>query len=129
MRWLIYGGRKFRNRRFMFLWLDRLAMESDGWPLVVIHGGAAGADHYAELWAAEVGCEIERYPVSHLEWQQYGKSAGPRRNETMIVTGKPDIAIGFPGGAGTADMTKRVLDHGIRNFQPKPIMGRPPPRG
>lgn len=38
---------------------------------------------------------------------------GPFRNERMLREGRPNCAVGFPGGTGTADMTKRRLAYGI----------------
>ena len=44
---------------------------------------------------------------------QLGLSAGPARNQRMLDEGKPDAGIAFPGGPGTADMTRRLKEAGI----------------
>ena len=44
----------------------------------VISGTAHGADKYGEKYAKENGIEIIRFPA---DWDQYGMSAGPRRNK------------------------------------------------
>ncbi len=48
--------------------------------VVIISGGASGADSIGERYAMEHGLEIERYPA---DWKKYGKSAGPIRNQQM----------------------------------------------
>lgn len=70
----------------------------------LIEGGARGADTLARLWAQQRGIRVQTFPA---DWKQFGRSAGPRRNQQMIET-KPDKVIAFPGGGGTADMVKRA---------------------
>ena len=45
--------------------------------------------------------------VFMAQWDMYGKSAGFRRNQQMIDEGL-NLAVAFPGGTGTRDMTNRV---------------------
>lgn len=80
---------------------------------LLIHGGAKGADFLADRWARGRGVERKVFAVPKVEWQRWGRAAGPMRNERMLVEGAPDIAIAFPGGAGTADMIKRIRSAGI----------------
>lgn len=38
-------------------------------------------------------------------WEIHGQRlAGPMRNKQMLVEGKPELVIAFPGGTGTAHM-------------------------
>jgi hypothetical protein len=108
MRVLVYGGRDFTNKRLAFNALDLLHKEY-GFTLV-IDGMARGADTLGFKWAQDQGLPSERYPA---DWNRYQNAAGPIRNQQMIDDGKPDIAVAFPGGNGTSDMTKRLLSHGI----------------
>ena len=79
---------------------------------VIITGGCpTGADNIATDWAVVHWVKFETYSV---DWDQHGRAAGPIRNQEMINTGKPDCALGFPGGRGTADMKRRVLVAKIR---------------
>lgn len=74
---------------------------------VLIHGGCpTGADAIADRYWRSQWLPIEVYPA---EWQKYGKSAGPVRNQAM-VNSKPDIVIGFllHGSKGTADCLRRA---------------------
>jgi hypothetical protein len=41
-------------------------------------------------------------------WKVYGRAAGPIRNMKMLLEGKPDLVVAFPGGIGTADMVKKA---------------------
>ena len=52
--------------------------------------------------------------VFPAEWDKYGVSAGPIRNQKMIDEGKPDLVFAFPGGRGTTDMIRRAAVAGIR---------------
>ena len=65
------------------------------------HGNCpTGADAMADAWARDRGVPVTRYAA---DWKQYGKSAGPRRNEQMIVAEQPDLVVAFQihGSAGT----------------------------
>lgn len=81
-------------------------------PLVVIHGGAKGADRMAKDWALEKGCDLVPFPA---EWEKYGRKAGPIRNQRMLDEGKPDIVLAFPDkdSVGTWDMVKRAQKAGL----------------
>lgn len=48
--------------------------------ILIVSGGATGADALAERYAKERGFELKIVPA---DWQKYGKSAGPRRNAVM----------------------------------------------
>lgn len=108
MRALIYGGRVFHDWPFAYTALWRLAVQYGF--TVVIHGQAKGADTLADQWATVVGLPVFRYPA---DWERLGRAAGGTRNQQMIDEGKPDIGVGFPGGVGTADMTRRLRRHNI----------------
>ena len=104
MRVLVCGGRNYIDIEKMKEILDALV------PEVVIHGNATGADRLAELWAIKNEIEIERYPA---DWGQYGRSAGPIRNKQMLIEGRPDMVVAFPGGTGTQNMIKLASEEGI----------------
>lgn len=75
----------------------------------VIHGGCEGADMCAAQWATKRGIPAQEFAA---DWNKYGKAAGPIRNQRMLDEGKPDVVLVFPGGSGTADMTRRALASG-----------------
>jgi hypothetical protein len=53
---------------------------------------------------------VVRYPA---DWARHGNAAGLVRNQQMLDDGKPDLAVAFPGGKGTADMVRRARKAGI----------------
>ena len=81
---------------------------------LLIHGGASGADLRAAEWCESRGIHTAR--VKAL-WRYHGKSAGPKRNEIMLLL-KPDLCVAFPGGRGTAHMVALCRKHGIRVEMP-----------
>jgi hypothetical protein len=83
--------------------------------LVVIEGGAKGADTIAREWARERGLHVQEYLA---EWAKYGKRAGFLRNERMLREGKPDAVIAFPGGSGTAMMCEIARAAGVPVWEP-----------
>src|SRR4051812_39035813 len=66
---------------------------------VLIQGGARGADYFCASWAAGHNVPVDSYPA---DWNRHGKRAGILRNQQMIDEGRPDAAVAFPGGRGTA---------------------------
>lgn len=109
MRVLVCGGRHFFDREF----LARVLNHYHGcWGIsCLIHGAAPGADFIAGKWAEEHGIAVERYPA---DWKTHGRAAGPIRNSEMLAKSKPDLVLAFPGGVGTADMTKKAQKAGTR---------------
>jgi len=85
--------------------------------LKLIHGACpTGADALADSFARWLGWEVARCPA---QWKVDGKldrSAGPRRNQLMLDTERPDIVIAFWDGKsrGTMDMMSRAAAAGLR---------------
>ena len=104
MRVLVCGGRDYDDWGRMCEVLDGVKMS------VLIEGCAAGADTLANRYAREHGIHIEHHPA---DWNKYGKAAGPIRNRQMLVEGKPDLVIAFPGGRGTANMVEQARNAGV----------------
>lgn len=114
MRVLVCGGRTYNDKDRVWRTLDEIAGISEEQPLaahvVVIHGGALGADILADAWAVTSYAGIAQYLPY---WKGQGRAAGPIRNQRMIDDGKPDLVVAFPGGKGTADMVRRARAAGI----------------
>lgn len=75
---LVVGSRTFDD-------FDRLESELDAAlegtaNVVIVSGGAKGADSLAEKYADKKGYEKA---VFKANWKQYGRAAGPKRNEEM----------------------------------------------
>lgn len=115
MRILVCGGRAYADKPRVFHVLDRVLHERG--LSVIIHGGAAGADALAGQWASAKGITIEIY---RADWKNLGKRAGPMRNQRMLIEGRPDAVIAFPGGRGTQDMIRRAEQAGLPVWVIKP---------
>lgn len=86
----------------------------DNWlptDIVIIEGGAKGADSAAADFAACSYCQLVEFKA---EWDKYGKRAGYLRNKRMLDEGKPDLVVAFPGGKGTANMVKLAEEAGVK---------------
>lgn len=79
--------------------------------LVIVHGGARGADSIADRWAKRNHISVKPHPA---DWDRFQKAAGPIRNQEMLDEEKPDLVIAFPGGRGTADMVSRARRSGVK---------------
>lgn len=81
---------------------------------VIVHGAAPGVDSVvAELFNGS-DVELRPYPAN---WDKWGRSAGPIRNQTMLEmehlysTEKIDLVLAFPthDSKGTWDMVERAV--------------------
>lgn len=104
MKVLVCGGRNYRAWWKVFDCLDRLH-ELHG-VRVVIHGAATGADSFAGYWARYMNIVEQPYPILAGE-------GGYSRNGRMLIVGKPDLVVYFPGGNGTRDMVDIARAAGI----------------
>ncbi|MFH9426003.1 DUF2493 domain-containing protein [Streptomyces sp. NPDC017529] len=97
--------------------------------IVIVHGGADGADTLAGLWARGHGLDVE---VHEADWEHcaddcppghrrsrarggdYCPTAGPRRNQQLIDAGA-DLVVAFhrEGSRGTADCLHRAQATGL----------------
>ncbi len=121
---LVFGGRKFSDRGFLFTKLDEL--HTCRVITKIIHGAAPGADTLAGQWACARGVDWQDFPadwadLSHPDciprrradgvW--YDVRAGYRRNKRMRDEGQPHLGVAFPGGKGTAQMARLLEENGI----------------
>lgn len=115
MRVLVCGGRDFEtedDQVRMWTELDLLLADVGGPDrMMVIQGGAFGADALAVEWCKRYSVPWSTFPA---DWSRHGNSAGPIRNRRMLVDGRPDLVIAFPGGRGTANMVDQATKAGVR---------------
>lgn len=104
---LICGGRDYSDAAYLQEFLSNLHARRPF--LMVIEGGAYGADRLARQWA--IANNIHVATVNAL-WKN-GKRAGHDRNAAMLRL-KPDAVIAFSGGRGTADMVSKAQAAGVR---------------
>lgn len=125
MRVLVFGGRAYNKRDKVYYTLDDFHAEH---PIsLIIHGACESrldlhtgelvwsADELAEQWAKHTYIPYLGIPAV---WTtklggRINKAAGPIRNALMIQKGRPERAIGFPGGKGSADMAEKLKAAGI----------------
>ena len=79
--------------------------------IIIVSGGAKGADALGERYAAENGLKLERHPA---DWEKYGKSAGPKRNKKMAEIG--DYVICFWDGKSRG--TKSMIEYAKKLEKP-----------
>lgn len=79
----------------------------------IIHGAAKGADTIADTLAKAYGWTLMIFPAN---WKRFGAAAGPRRNELMLDTAKPDVVLAFPlsNSKGTHHCVNAALKRNIR---------------
>ena len=99
---VIAGCRDYNNyyeaKEFVEYCLSRIRKENE---IIIVSGGARGADALGERYAKENGFKIERYPA---HWEKYGKSAGPKRNEQMAKVADCVICFWDKKRKGTKSM-------------------------
>ena len=105
---LVCGGRGYNDAARIARTLDAVKerFRIDG----MITGGAPGADSLADAWAYANHVAVVNV---HPDWREHGVNAGPIRNQQMLDEQQPDFVVEFPGGQGTADMTKRARKAGL----------------
>jgi YspA, cpYpsA-related SLOG family len=102
---LFCGSRDWSDRESIRAEVEALPADS-----IVIEGGACGADRIAREEANSLGIHVATVPAL---WRCFGCSAGPRRNEAMLLLG-PDIVHAYPlGGPGTAHMISAAERAGV----------------
>lgn len=110
MRILVTGSRDWHDRTSIARPLMKIITETcpmiyddkghpdrvDTSDVVIVHGGARGADLLAEEWASGTHPLIrcEAHPVTAEEWRTVGKGAGYKRNAEMVNLGA-DVCIAF----------------------------------
>ena len=73
----------------------------------IISGTARGADSLGEKFANEKNCKLVKFPA---DWNQYGKSAGYKRNYQMANYAKEENGMLFAFWDGESKGTKMMID-------------------
>lgn len=126
MRVLVCGGRENWDHEGVARELDaRHAKYNEACDLVldqmlprftIITGGAPGIDSVALQWAMR---NKVRFELFQADWKTHGRAAGPMRNKSMLVEGKPNLVLAFKGGRGTADLVRQARTRGIEVVEVK----------
>ncbi len=111
---LICGSRFYTDYGRVLHYIRRLKATSVHGDIVIIAGGAKGADTLAVKAAKACGLSFREYPA---QWKKYGKKAGPIRNQTMLDMENPHLVVAFheniDGSKGTKDMVSRARKSGV----------------
>ena len=109
MRVIVAGSRGFNNRQLAFFTLDALyAKYPEQWE--VVSGTARGADLIGEEWARLRQIDIKRMPA---KWDQYGRSAGYRRNVEMAEYATHCLVFWDGVSRGTKHMIDIAREHSL----------------
>jgi len=97
MKLIIAGGRNFTNYKKLCQICDEFLQDQTN---IEIVSGAyyKGADKLGEQYAKERGYKITQFPAN---WNKYGKSAGPKRNQQMANYANALIAFWDGKSKGT----------------------------
>ena len=87
----VIGSRSFTNyQRLESVLLYSFGQQVKNKSILIVSGGASGADTLAERFAKEYSLEKEIYPAN---WDKYGKKAGYLRNEMIVKNSDTVIAF------------------------------------
>ena len=99
---VVAGCRNYNNyveaKAFIDSCLSRIKKENK---IIIVSGGAFGADFLGEKYAVENNLKIERHRAL---WNKYGKQAGPKRNEEMAIISDFVICFWDAKSRGTKSM-------------------------
>lgn len=109
---LVTGSRDLKDYTAVYSALDLVYAQFQ--PMIVIHGGARGADAFADAWAT---FRVNVTPVRvAADWENDGRAAGHLRNSRMLELG-PELVLAFfqngAGNYGTRDMVRQSRDAGL----------------
>ncbi len=112
MKIIVFGGRFFNDRDRVFNVLDLVQQETCMIEeMILIAGGAPGADQLAYEWALEKNVFFLLFPA---DWEKFKKRAGFLRNTAMCKIGQPNLGVMFPGGSGTKMMRDILVADNIQ---------------
>lgn len=99
VRVLITGSRDFTSRPIVAAALSWVSKEYPGRPLIVVHGGARGADSIAGQVARDYPGRLVEEVHRVTDWRRpdgsTDKAAGHRRNQRMVDLGAV-VCLAFP---------------------------------
>ena len=99
---IIAGSRGFSNYKLLKEKCNEYLREKrKEYNIIIISGGARGADTLGEKYAQDEGFSLEVFPAN---WNKFGKSAGFKRNEQMAEFADALIAFWDGKSHGTKHM-------------------------
>lgn len=112
---LICGGRDYDDSNTVNETLRKVLANYEPEKVVIVTGGAIGADTLAMQWA--IKNEI-KYLTVPPRWSVNGRAAAFLRNEEMAsILPQGTLVVAFPGGKGTAHMISMANTRGFEVLQ------------
>lgn len=109
MRTIIAGGRDFQDYALLYREAEDFFHILHSFPTIVT-GGARGADSLGKKYALEEEVKHREFPA---KWDEYGKSAGYRRNVEMAEYAEALLAFWDGKSKGTKHMIDIALEKGL----------------
>jgi hypothetical protein len=109
MKLAIVGSRDFRDQALLDQTVDDFLIKQGCMPVLVVSGGARGADTLAEHWARKHKILLK---IFKPDWKAKGKAAGILRNTDIVNECTHMIAFPSDAGRGTQDSIKKALAQG-----------------
>lgn len=121
---LVCGGRDFKDEDLVFAYLFAICKRirkglSKSVPIIIIEGGATGADFFAGNFAKKFKYYFNIHHIREpANWDKYKKKAGMTRNRKMLEY-NPKLCVAFEGENGTLDMVGLCKSNGIKTIKVK----------
>lgn len=108
----IAGPRDYTNKKFVDEMLEEILSDilaKEVLPIHIVEGGAYGVDALAKSYALQ-----NKLPYTEVkaDWDKYGRSAGPRRNQKMAKMSDYCIVF-YKGTRGSASMIAEALKQNV----------------
>ena len=117
MRLIVAGTRTITDSSMVYTRLDelKLILEAElGLKVTEVVGGTCdGPDKLGVWWARAKGIPVMEFPA---DWKEYGRSAGPMRNQAMANYGNILCAFWDGRSTGTKDMIRKAKKRGLIIF-------------
>lgn len=109
---IVAGSRNFSNYKLLKdVCNETLREKKKEYNIVIVSGGARGADKAGEMYANEEKLDLEIFPA---DWKKFGKAAGFRRNEQMAEFADALIAFWDGKSHGTKHMIDIATEKGMK---------------
>lgn len=109
MKVIIAGSRNFNDYKKLCKICDHLLQFQS--EIEIVSGTAKGADRLGEQYAKERGYAIKQFPA---DWNNYGKAAGPKRNQQMAEYADALVAFWDGKSRGTKNMIELANEANLK---------------
>lgn len=106
MQLIVCGGRDFNDYDFLKMTLDDYLDAYPDQDVLIISGGAKGADTLGARYADENGFDKVYF---HVDWEKYGKSAGYVRSNQMVEEATHVVAFWNGKSKGTQHLITQAI--------------------